>query len=159
MGAGWGTGLSPAGSWGMVSAARLAVAGWVPRQCQCPGEQARLSPSSQQMTSRAWLVLCSITRSSAAWITQARGFISSAQAVGVSGGEVRSDEVSAALKFTTKYLIREMFDFNNKWAWISRDMSTGKVHLQQSLYNGGIFWPALLRFSRKWKNHVCSCSG
>lgn len=27
---------------------------------------------------------------------------------------------------------------------ISGDMSTGKVNLRQILYNGGIFWPALL---------------
>lgn len=52
----------------------------------------------------------------AAWVAQARDFISSALAVGVSGGELRSNEIPAALKFTSKYLIREMFDFNNKWA-------------------------------------------
>lgn len=47
---------------------------------------------------------------------------------------------------------------------ISRDTSTGKVHLRKSLCNGGIFCPALLSSSpcvqllRVGHDFPCSCS-
>lgn len=75
----------------------------------------------------------------AAWVAQARGFISSAQAVGVSGGEVRSNEISAALKFTSKYLIREMFDFNNKWAEYQETLVLAK-YIYGKVFTTGAFF-------------------
>lgn len=65
-----GQGSQPYRGQGMVSAARLGRLG-LQRLSGCPqavsvsGERAGLAPSSQQTTGRAWLVLCSITGSSA----------------------------------------------------------------------------------------------
>lgn len=62
-----GQGSQPYRGQGMVSAARqgLQCLGGCPQAVSVSGEQAGLAPSSQQMTGRAWLVLCSVTGSSA----------------------------------------------------------------------------------------------
>lgn len=105
----------------MVSAARLARLGlqWLsgcPQAVSVPWWAGRASTLLTANDKQGLACLCSITGSSTHLpeLHRQRGFIFSAQAMGVSGGEVRSNEISAALKFTSKYLIREMFDFNNK---------------------------------------------
>lgn len=107
------------GPQGMVSAARLGVLG-LQRPCVCPqawrqspSAQAGTGPSLQQTTGRAWLNLGNFAWSSME--LHKRGVLSLVPRQWEQG-EVGLKEISAALRFPSKYLIREMFDFNNKWA-------------------------------------------
>lgn len=105
------------GPQGMASAARLGVLG-LQRPCGCPrawrrspGAQAGPGPSLQQTTGRAWLILGNFAWSSTE--LHKRG-VSSLVPRQREQGEVGLNEISAALRFPSKYLIREMLDFNNK---------------------------------------------
>lgn len=115
---GWSRGLSPTGDHrGWFQQPGLAC--WVCSGRACvPGHDVsppvlrqERDPPYQQATCRAWLNLGNFAWSSME--LHKRGVLSLVPRQWEQG-EVGLKEISAALRFPSKYLIREMFDFNNK---------------------------------------------
>lgn len=154
MGAGCRRGLSPTGDQGMVSSGSVLV---LQQLCGCPWVQ-RWSPSAQTGPAPSlWQSPAYPQQHCQVFNPSREGFCLWCPG-SRSRAEVGLNETSAALKFPSKYLIREMFHFNNKWAEYQETRVLAK-YIYSNVFIMRVFLglPFYLRSPCKWKKHPWSC--